>query len=134
MKSKHLLLLLFAFTKPVLGVGFDICKDTVIDDINEKAYGAHGVLYSGEIICFRDKEKITLKYKRYFENGKPIGRHICYDKKGIPYSSIQYDHTSIRKTSVNKKAFLSNSNFKLDANSKQLLLKNCPENSDGMLE
>jgi len=80
---------------------FNVCKDIVIDQVTGQAFGQHGVLYSGEVVCFRDKDEKILKYKRFYENGNPIGRHICYKKDGTPSYSISYDHTKVKKFSYN---------------------------------
>lgn len=76
---------------------FDICKDIVIDQVTEMAFGEQGVPYTGKVTCYRDVEKTILKYTRAFDNGKPIGRHICYSNNGKPTSSISFDNSNTRK-------------------------------------
>lgn len=80
---------------------FDVCKDVVIDQVTGYAFGQHGIYYSGEVTCYRDKEKAILKSQRFYENGKPLGRHICYNKEGLAEFSISYNHTSTIKHSFN---------------------------------
>ena len=77
-------------------VEFDLCNDTVIDAVTEEAFGPHGIPYSGEIICYRDKEKTVLKSKRAFDKGNPIGQHICYSRTGEKGAYMDYNYTDIR--------------------------------------
>ena len=93
--------LLLSLIMPLHAKEYDICEDVVIDDVTENAFGQHGILYTGEIICYRDIEKTILKTKRTYDNGKPIGRHICYDDQGVENYSVSYDHTKIKKHGYN---------------------------------
>ncbi|MFK5894608.1 MAG: hypothetical protein QM504_15410 [Pseudomonadota bacterium] len=45
----------------VYGKGFDTCNDMIIDQVTEMAFGQHGILYTGEVTCYRDKEN-KIKY------------------------------------------------------------------------
>jgi len=99
------ILLLFSYSALSHATEYDICKGAVIDDVTEQAFGQHGILYTGEIVCYRDAEKTILKYKRTYDHGKPIGRHICYKDNGVPHYSISYDHTSVKKYSLNYALF-----------------------------
>ena len=108
---KSLLIIFLLFTSSVQALEFDVCKDTVIDQTKEIAYGQHGIPYSGKIICFRDEEKTILKYKRYFVKGKPIGRHICFDEEGIANESVSYDNSGKKKHGYNYTAFSKKWNY-----------------------
>ena len=112
MKTIFTCLTLF-ITSPVFASEFDVCNDTIIDQVTEMAFGQHGIIYSGEVACYRDKDKKILKFKRFFDKGKPIGRHICYNSKGEKQSFMSYNKTSIKthgfyidKTTSNKSPFL----------------------------
>ena len=76
---------------------FDYCKDVIIDSVTEEAFGPHGIPYTGEVTCYRNKEKTILKSKRTFNNGKPTGPHICYSVKGDKKHFVSYDNTSRKK-------------------------------------
>ena len=98
---KALTIILLSLSMHLHAKEYDICKDAVIDDVTEQAFGQHGILYTGEIICYRDNEKTILKSKRTYVNGKPIGRHICYDDQGFEDDSVSYNNTSIKKHGYN---------------------------------
>ena len=93
--------MLLVFSSSAHANEFDICEGITIDDVTEKAYGQHGTLYTGEAICYWDKEKTILKYKRTYQNGKPVGRHICYEKDGIAKYSISYNFSKHKSYSFN---------------------------------
>ena len=96
------IVILITFASFIQADKFDACSDVIIDDVTEMAFGQHGIIYTGEVICYRDSDKQILKSKRTFENGKPIGRHICYDEYGTPDDSISYNHTKIKKHGKNQ--------------------------------
>jgi len=102
MERLLIITILILFTTLSHAEEFDVCKDMVIDNVTEMAFGQHGILYTGEVTCYRDNDKNILKSKRAFKNGKPIGRHICYDDHGVPYNSVSYNHTTIKKHGSNR--------------------------------
>ncbi len=101
MKKILTIIILFSYFTCLHANEYDICKGIIIDDVTEKAYGQHGLLYTGEAICYWDPEKTILKSKRTYDNGIPVGRHVCYEKDGVPDYSISYNHTKIRNYSFN---------------------------------
>lgn len=80
---------------------FDTCSDMIIDQVTEMAFGQHGIPYTGEVTCYRDKEKQILKSKQFYTDGVPVGRHICYTDDGVPLDSISYDNTSRKESGYN---------------------------------
>lgn len=60
-----------------LADSFDPCKDVIIDQVTEMAFGEQGLPYTGKIVCYYDEDKTRLKSKRIFDKGIPIGSHIC---------------------------------------------------------
>jgi len=65
------ILALISSTK-VTAKNFDVCRDLIVDQVTEMAFGPHGIPYTGKVICYRDEEKTILKYERSFENGVPL--------------------------------------------------------------
>ena len=59
-------------------VEFDPCYDVIIDQVTDMAYGEQGAPYTGEVVCFYNDAKTLPKIRRTFEDGLPVGRHICY--------------------------------------------------------
>ena len=94
------IMLLLSSSSWLQAVEFDLCNDTVIDAETEDAYGPHGIPYTGEILCYRDKDKKILKSKRAFDNGKPIGKHICFNKDGAKSTYMSYNKTKIRAKGI----------------------------------
>jgi len=94
-------ILLLTYISSTLANEFDICEGITIDDVTEKAYGQHGILFTGEAVCYWDEEKTILKYKRSYQNGNPVGRHICYEQDGIAKYSISYNLSKLKSYSFN---------------------------------
>lgn len=93
MRQLFYMLLSFFTISHINASEYDICTDLIIDQTHEIAYGPHGIPYTGKITCYRDKDKNMMKYERAFENGKPIGLHICYTREGKKRSFINYNNT-----------------------------------------
>lgn len=96
-----LTIILLLFTSYSFANEFDNCNGVTIDDVTEKAYGEHGNLYTGEAVCYWDKEQTILKYKRVYQDGNPVGRHICYERNGIANFSIIYNLSKLKRYSYN---------------------------------
>ena len=91
----------YVLASSVAASQFNVCKDLVIDQVTERAFGQQGAPYTGEVLCYRDEDNTIPKSRRAFDDGRPIGRHICYDKKGIPHYSVSYDQSLTKKYSYN---------------------------------